>query len=55
MARKLTQEKLAELCGISSRYVQMIEAGERNATLPIVLRLKKEMRCSWRELMEGLE
>ena len=53
--RKLSQEKLAESCGISSRYVQMIEAGQRNATVRIAVKIKIALQCSWDELMAGLE
>jgi transcriptional regulator with XRE-family HTH domain len=41
MGSGLTQQKLAERAEISLRYVQLIEAGKRNPSIPTVVRLKK--------------
>jgi len=53
--RNLTQEKLAETSGVSSRYVQSIEAGEYFPSLPTLARLKSVLRCSWNELFDGCD
>ena len=38
-AQNLSQEKLAELCGISPRHYQTIEAGKTNPRMECFLRL----------------
>jgi transposase len=52
MAKKITQEKLAELADLNIRTVQKIEAGHVNILLTTVLRLQKALGCSWNDLME---
>ncbi len=53
--RNLTQEKLAEKAGVSTRYVQSIETGEYLPSLPTLARLKSVLRCSWNEIFEGCD
>lgn len=50
----LTQEKLAEKIGISSRYFQSIEAGKRWPSIGVLLRLRNALRCEWADLFCGL-
>ena len=50
-ARRLTQEKLAELVDLNPRTVQKIEAGQVNILLTTVLRIQRSLRCSWEELL----
>ena len=52
-ARHLTQEALAEKCGISARYVQSLEAGEYFPALPTLVGLRKALRASWEEIFDG--
>ena len=52
-ARGLTQEALAEKVDLSARYTQSVEAGEYWPTLPKLTRLRKVLKASWDELMEG--
>ena len=52
MARKITQERLAELVDLNIRTVQKIEAGDVNILLTTVLRLRKALGCDWDDLME---
>lgn len=52
MARKITQEKLAELVDLNIRTVQKIEAGHVNILLTTVLRLQKSLGCEWGQLMQ---
>jgi transcriptional regulator with XRE-family HTH domain len=54
MGSGLTQQKLAERAEISLRYVQLIEAGKRNPSIPTVVRLKKVLTCSYDELFRNL-
>ena len=51
MAKKITQEKLAELVDLNIRTIQKIEAGHVNILLTTVLRLRKALDCSWESLM----
>jgi DNA-binding XRE family transcriptional regulator len=48
--RKLTQESLAEKADISRRFLQEIEAGTKNPTVNVIVRLKKALDCSWDDL-----
>lgn len=50
----LTQEKLAERTGISSRYFQSIEAGKRWPSIAILVRLRESLGCDWPDLFENL-
>ena len=52
VARKLTQEALAELVGVNPRTVQKIEAGKLNILATTLERLKVALKCDWDELMD---
>lgn len=49
-ARKITQEKLAELASLNPRTVQKIEAGEVDILLTTILRLQRGLGCPIDEL-----
>jgi len=49
-----TQEELAEKAEISRRYLQRIEAGERNPTVDILTRLRRALDCAWDDLFEDV-
>jgi len=51
VARRITQERLAELAGLNLRTVQRIEAGETNILVTTAMRLQKSIGCEWAELM----
>jgi transcriptional regulator with XRE-family HTH domain len=53
--QKLTQEQMAERVGMSTRYIQNLEAGDNFPTLPILVRLKEVLGCSWGKLFDGCE
>ena len=53
--RGLTQEKLAEKVGVSTRYMQSVEAGEYFPSLPTLAGLRASLRCEWNELFAGCE
>jgi len=55
MEAKLSQERLAELSEIHTRFLQKIEKGEFGASLPVLLRLKRSLKCSWDDLLAGLD
>ena len=50
-ARKITQERLAELVDLNIRTVQKIEAGDVNILLTTVVRLHEALGCSWDDLL----
>jgi transcriptional regulator with XRE-family HTH domain len=45
MARKLTQERLAELADLNIRTLQKIEAGEINILITTAIRLARGLGC----------
>jgi transcriptional regulator with XRE-family HTH domain len=51
----LTQEQLAEKADIDRSQVQRIENGTSSPTLETLTRLKRSLRCSWGELLKGLD
>ena len=55
VAAGLTQEKLIEKADISRTFLQNIEAGKKNPTINVITRLKKALKCSWADLLKGLE
>jgi transcriptional regulator with XRE-family HTH domain len=50
-ARKITQEKLAELADLNVRTIQKIEAGQTNILITTAKRIRKALGCSWEKLM----
>ena len=53
--RRLTQYELAIYAEVSRNHLQRLEKGLCQPTLPVILRLKKALKCSWDKLMEGVE
>jgi len=51
----LTQEKLAEKVGASTRYIQSVEAGEYFPSLPTMVRFQAAFRCGWEDLFSGCD
>jgi len=52
VAKGLTQEGLAESIGVSTRYLQSIEAGEYWPTLPLLLKLRDKLG-PWDRIFAG--
>lgn len=52
---ELSQEELAELCGMHRTYVGSIERGERNITLSTLLKLSEALNCEIFELIPRRE
>lgn len=50
----LTQEALAEQLGVSTRYVQTVEAGRENLTIDTICKLAGTLRSSFSELVIGV-
>ena len=51
VARKITQERLAEFADLNIRTLQKIEAGQTNILVTTALRLRKGIGCAWDALM----
>jgi transcriptional regulator with XRE-family HTH domain len=51
-AKGLSQEKLAELCGLHRNYVGMVERGERNIALKNISTLAKTFKLTLRDLFD---
>lgn len=51
--RRLTQERMAEQTGLSTRYWQSVEAGEYFPPLATLARIKSVLECSWESLFKG--
>lgn len=53
--RGLSQESLAELCGIHRTYIGSVERGERNVTLSSLEQIAVALQISVPELLTKLE
>ena len=51
----LTQEELAEKAEISRGFLQEIEKGAKNPTINVITRLKRALRCTWFDLLQGID
>lgn len=49
----LTQQELADKCGISQQLINGIEHGTRTATEPVIIRLSEIFNCTVDELLHG--
>lgn len=52
-AAGFTQEGLAEKAGISTRYVQDLEAGQYAPTIFLADSLRRALGCDWSDLLKG--
>lgn len=55
MARRLTQEQLAEQAGLHPVYISAIERGTRCASLPTLERITQVLGVTFSELFAGIE
>ena len=53
--REISQERLADCCGLDRTYVGGIERGERNPSLKNIARLATALGTSMAELMTGVD
>jgi len=51
MARRITQERLAELADLNIRTVQKIEGGRLNVLITTLIRIQRGLGCRWDRLM----
>lgn len=54
-AKKLSQEKLAELAGCHPTYIGQLERGEKNATLESILKIASALDVPLSRLFENME
>lgn len=55
LAKGLSQEAFAALCGLDRTYIGGIERGERNVALRNIAVIAKALDLTVAELMQGLE
>ena len=53
--KHITQEQLAESCGMHPTYIGQLERGEKNATLESVYRIAKGLNVSISKLLENMD
>lgn len=51
----LSQSALARKVGTSQSGISQIEAGSRNPSFGMLLKLKRALGCEWAALLRGLE
>lgn len=50
-AKKMTQERLAELADLNIRTIQKIEAGEITILFTTLIRIQHALSCAWDRLL----
>jgi DNA-binding XRE family transcriptional regulator len=50
----LSQERLAELCGLDRTYISLLERGKRNPAITNLSKVSKGLGCSLSKLVSGL-
>ncbi len=53
--QKLSQEKLAELCGCHPTYIGQLERGEKNATLESIEKIASALKIPLSQLFEKID
>ena len=52
--KRLTQEEMAELCGVSTRHYQNLEAGKVNSSIDNAVRILKRLDLNLELLKEDI-
>ena len=50
----MTQERLAENVGISCRYLQSVEGGDKLPSIEVLVRIRATLQCRWDDLMDRM-
>jgi len=50
--KKLTQQDLAHLADIHTRYLQDLEAGRKSPTIRLARKIKDSLDCTWNQLLD---
>lgn len=53
--KKITQEQLAEICGLHPTYIGQLERGEKNATIESIYKIALGLNISISKLFENIE
>lgn len=53
--KKITQEQLAEICGLHPTYIGQLERGEKNATIESIYRIALGLHIPMSKLFEDME
>ena len=53
--KHLTQENLAEICGLHPTYIGQLERGEKNATIESIYRIARGLNIPFVKLFENME
>lgn len=54
-AKSITQEQLAEICGLHPTYIGQLERGEKNATVEIIYKIALGLNIPMSRLFEDME
>jgi transcriptional regulator with XRE-family HTH domain len=54
LKRRLSQERLAELCGLHTNYIGRIERGQQNISLINIEKLARGLRVKPGDLFKGI-
>ena len=55
LENKISQEKLAEICGLHRTYIGGIERGERNVSLLNLLKISHGLNIPLHRLIDGID
>ena len=53
--KKLSQEQLAEMCGLHPTYIGQVERGEKNVTIESLYRITSALEISLSDLFQNIE
>ena len=51
-AKGMTQATLARLVGVSQAHMSNVEAGERKASVSVLLKIMEVLKCSFADIVE---
>ena len=52
---KISQERLAEMCGLHPTYIGQVERGEKNVTIESLYRITSALEISLSDLFQNIE